>query len=96
MSDCSQGTISSCSLAECSCLVERAVFPDDTSSVRGSRNRLDTEVVADADTIVYLLRGLLEPVKASKVEMFVSRIDVGKKEFWFGAARTTHRAKRAV
>jgi hypothetical protein len=49
----------------------------------------------DAATIAYAFKGLLKPLKASKVEMFPPRFDVGKKEFWLGAARTTHRAKRA-
>jgi hypothetical protein len=50
----------------------------------------------DADTIVYALKGLLGSLKASKVEMFPPRFDDGKKEFWLGAASTTHRAERAV
>jgi hypothetical protein len=50
----------------------------------------------DAATIAYALKGLPEPLKASKVEMFPPRFDVGKKEFRLGAAGTTYRAERAV
>jgi hypothetical protein len=56
---------------------------------------LISELNQDAATIAYAHRGLLEHLKASKVEMFPQRFDVGKKEFRLGAASTTYRAKRA-